>query len=224
MMRCVFLFLCLCLQNGWLFSEEEQQHGLNFEQYVIDAFTGRGYTADWDLPGFANPRVPGVPVSIKLMQEGHTIYFSDALRQRRLRGEFQLVIGFYRKIPEAQKIEILHLHNLRIRPQEWEKIWGDVTVEMLEAFQEEIKRGSVEEAQAFARKRAAELRKLSRGMKIFPKINRQQRRIQCGMDYEFFCRTFIGTARPERQEELRLYEMKFPRFLPAAPRHWWGES
>jgi hypothetical protein len=201
-----------------LFAQEEQIHGIHFEQIVVDAFMGRGYTEEWDIPGKANIRHPGIPVSIKLMQEGRQVYLSDALRQRRIDHDFILVIGFYKKIPNTKKIEIQHLHRLHISPRQWNAVWGKVTLDMLETFNREIKKGSVAEAQAFAKKRAAELRAMSNGMKIFPKINAQQRRIQCGMDYEFFCRTFIGEANPPFQSRLQLYEMNFPRILPAGPR------
>ncbi len=218
-MRQYLVILAMLFLSGLsLLAQEEQIHGIHFEQFVVDAFMGRDYTGEWDIPGKANIRDPGIPVTVKLMQEGRQVYFSDALRQRRINHDFILVIGFYKKIPNTSKIEIQHLHHLRITPKQWDAVWGKVTLEMLETFNREIKKGSVAEAQAFAKKRSAELRALSNGMKIFPKINKDQRRIQCAMDYQFFCRTFIGDPQPAFQPRLQLYEMNFPRILPAGPR------
>jgi hypothetical protein len=218
-MKCGLLLLMLgLLYSPRIYGQEEQIHGIYFEQYVVDALMGRDYTAEWDIPADANIRDPGLPVSIKLMQEARQIYLSDALRQRRIHHDFILVIGFYQKIPNTKKIEIQHLHNIRISHEKWNALWGKVTIEMLEDFNREIKKGSFAQAQAFAKKRAAELQAMTAGMKIFPKINAQQRRIQCGMDYQFFCKTFLGEEKPMRQARLKLYNTSFPRILPAGPR------
>jgi len=197
----IFLFFLtnLCIE-GW--SEERQVHGLEFEQKVWNHLFEQDYTADWDIPGEANLRNPGIPISVKYTQWGSSIYLGDAVRQRSIDQPFEMVIGFHESENDVR--ETVAIHHLSFTPQQWDAFWGDVTLDELEAFSEKIKEGTVAEAQDYARERAAELRESSPIISINPKINEDQRRIQCSIPFTVFYQDVLG-MKPQRQDRLELW-------------------
>lgn len=198
-----FYVLCLVAISAFpLEAEEVQSHGFTFEQQVWNHMFGRGYTDDWDIPGSANLQNPGVPISVKYIQWKNSVYLGDAVRQRSIDEPFEMIVGFYQKEGDAKTT--LALHQLHFTPEQWKALWGTITVADLEAFGEKIKQGTIQEAQDYARPHAAELRKKSGIFSINPKINKDQRRIQCSIPFTVFYREVVK-QQPERQEKITLW-------------------
>lgn len=191
-----------------LWAAEEQGHGILFERQVVDQLLGRGYTSEWDIPGEGNVHRPGVPVSVKFIRWGNAVYLGDALRQRKVAETFQMVVGFYE--PKGDRALVQAVHLVELTAEDWEKLWGRITVVELEAFNREIEKGSIEEARTLAKKRAAALRAKSPVMSIHPKINKDQRRIQCSISFKRFHREFLKQDEPQPQKELKLWGRPFP--------------
>jgi hypothetical protein len=183
-------------------AKEVQSHGFTFEQQVWNHMFQRGYTDDWDIPGSANLQNPGVPISVKFMEWKNSIYLGDAGRQFAVNEPFEMVVGFYQKV-EGEK-QIVALHHLSFTPEQWQQMWGEITAVELAAFSERIKQGSIEAAQDYARPHAAELRKKSGIFSINPKINKDQRRIQCSIPFTVFYQQVLKQE-PEIQEKIILW-------------------
>ena len=185
---------------------ERQSHGFAFEEQVWNHLFDRGYTDEWDIPGAANLRNPGVPISVKYIRWGSSIYLGDAIRQRTIAEPFEMIVGFHETVDGERRT--VAIHHLTFSPEEWEQAWGEITAGELEAFAERIQEGTVEDAQNFARERAAELRQRSGIFSINPKINKDQRRIQCSIPFTRFYKEWIGTE-PVQQENLELWDRPF---------------
>ena len=183
-------------------AEEVQSHGFSFEQQVWNHLFGRGYTDDWDIPGSANLQNPGVPISVKFIQWKNSIYLGDAGRQFAIDQPFEMVVGFYQKVDEEK--QIVALHHLHFTPEQWRNMWGEITGEELATFSERIKSGTIQSAQDYARPHAAELRKKSGIFSINPKINKDQRRIQCSIPFTVFYREVLQQE-PQIQEKIILW-------------------
>jgi len=189
-----------------LFGVERQSHGFDFEQKVWNHLFDQGYTDEWDIPGSANLRNPGVPISVKYIRWGSSIYLGDAIRQRNISIPFEMIVGFHQSLNGERKT--VAIHHLHFSPEQWEANWGSVTSGELEEFAREIQKGSVAEAQDFARERAAELRQRSGTFSINPKINEDQRRIQCSVPFTRFFQEWIGRE-PTKQEHPTLWGRPF---------------
>jgi len=185
-----FCSLILILTSVFsLQAREVQSHGFTFEQRVWNHLFGRGYTDDWDIPGSANLQNPGVPISVKFMEWKNSIYLGDAGRQFAIDQPFEMVVGFYQKVDGAK--QIVAVHHLSFSPEQWRTMWGEVTAQELAAFSARIKEGTIEAAQDYARPHAAELRQRSGIFSINPKINKDQRRIQCSILFRVFYREVV---------------------------------
>lgn len=197
--------------------DEEQSHGFQFEQRVWNHLFQRGYTDEWDIPGAANLVNPGVPISVKCIKWKNSIYLGDAIAQRRIDHPFEMIVGFYREIPDSGELRVVALHRLMIEPEDWDRWWGGVTVEALEALDRRVGSGELSETQAFARKEAARLRSLSPVMSINPKVNKDQRRIQCSIPFTVFYRDVLGKE-PVEEEVIELWGREFPAELDSGRR------
>jgi len=193
----LFFVLAVCVDG-----EERQSHGFDFEEQVWNHLFDRGYTDEWDIPGEANLRNPGVPISVKYIRWGSSVYLGDAIRQRSIQEPFEMVVGFHETVDGERRT--VAVHHLFFSPEEWAGYWGEVTADDLERFAARIQEGSVSEAQEFARERAADLRERSGVFSINPKINKDQRRIQCSVPFGRFYREWIDEE-PVPQEELVLW-------------------
>ncbi|MEM6820721.1 MAG: hypothetical protein AAF558_02100 [Verrucomicrobiota bacterium] len=194
---------------------EEQAHGFSFEQLVWNHMFGRGYTDDWDIPGSANLITPGIPISVKFIQWKNSVYLGDAVRQWSINESFEMVVGFYEKRDGVA--EVVALHQISFSPEEWRILWGDVTLAELEAFSAQIKQGTIDEAQTFARTRAAELRKRSGVFSINPKINKDQRRIQCSWPFTKFYRD-VMKQEAVKQKDIELWSRPFSKKIQLGKR------
>ena len=113
-----------------------------------------------------------------------------------------MVVGFYQKV-DGEK-QIVAVHHLSFTPEQWRAMWGEITAEELAAFSEKIKSGTIESAQDYARPHAAELRKKSGVFSINPKINKDQRRIQCSIPFKVFYREVVKQE-PQMQNKVVLW-------------------
>ena len=187
----------------FVFGEERQAHGFEFEQRVWSHMLDQPYQAEWDIPGSANLRNPGVPISLKYIRWRSSVYLGDAVRQRMIDERFEMIVGFYEPGDGGQRRTVA-LHHLAFDPESWDALWGGITADELEAFGERIKEGTLDEARAYAREEAARLRDESEVFSINPKIDANQRRIQCSIPFTVFYREFVG-AEPEKQESPELW-------------------
>jgi len=198
-------------QEAW--AEEQQSQGYRFEQKVIRQFTGKenfetSYTSKWDIPAEFNTAT-GRPVSVKCIRWGNSVYLGDALRQRKISEPFEMVIGFYEADKKKGLARLKALHHLTIRPEDWNRWWGGITFEEIERLNAGIKNKPLEEAQAFARDLAAKLRKKPGIVDLNPKVNKDQRRIQCSIPFNVFFREIIGRE-PEAQVRFEILGKDFP--------------
>src|SRR3954468_17499174 len=87
-------------------TQEVQQHGLVFEQWVRDTFfegyRPRSYTQAWDVPAAANKNFGSVPVNPKAAKYGTPVDLGDALRQFKIDEPFLLVIGFWQQVGDEK--------------------------------------------------------------------------------------------------------------------------
>jgi hypothetical protein len=204
-----------------LTAEEEQSQGYRFEREVILRLAGREelgttYTEEWDIPAQWNQRT-GLPVSIKFIRWGNAVYLGDALRQRKITMPFEMVVGFYDLEKESGQVRVLALHHLTIQPEAWKKWWGGVTEAELEQLSGGIKNKPLAEAQRYGRESAARLRDKSVLFSINPKVNQDQRRIQCSIPFQKFYQQVVGKE-AEPQKVLLLWQKPFPEFFQAGMR------
>jgi transposase-like protein len=211
------LVIALSCASWSLRAAEEQSHGHRFEQMVWNHLFQRGYTDKWDIPGQANLVHPGVPISVKCIKWKSSITLGDALRQRVIDQPFEMVVAFYEEKEDSRSLEIVALHRVMVTPDEWNRWWGEVGLDDLERLSKRVKVGGLAETQAYAREEAARLRKQSPVISINPKINKDQRRIQCSIPFTIFHREILRLE-PVKQERIQLWDRDFPRSLDASSR------
>ena len=213
---------CLAAARG----AEEQSHGLLFERAVVDHMLHRAYTEEWDLPAAGNLFHPGTPASVKFIRWGNAVYFGDALRQVSLTQRWDLIIGFYEPSRTEKTARLQALHLIEVDPAVWRRAWGSVTPEDVTRLIALAKEPDLAAARRDAEAEAARLRARTGGMDLNPKINADQRRVQCSMDFATFHRLFLGEETPRPQEVIQLAGRPFPRLIrlgersqrePAAP-------
>ena len=217
MKKLITLLSCINL-FALIQAEEEQSHGLDFERKVIDQMLGRTYTEDWDIPAAANRIHPNIPASIKFIKWGNAIYMGDALRQITITKPFEMIVGFYDIAPSQEALQVLATHSILIPPEKWRTLWGSVTPQDIQKLQAIAKTGDIEEAREAAKTEAARLRALTKGMDINPKINSEQRRIQCSIPFAMFYQFFLKDPQPEPQKKPELWGKPFPAFIPIGER------
>ncbi|NJK92812.1 MAG: hypothetical protein HC904_13910 [Blastochloris sp.] len=209
-------------------AEEQQSQGYRFEKVVIRLLTGSedlgtGYTSEWDIPAKFNHH-SGRNISVKCIRWGNSVYLGDAMRQWQLgRGEesFEMVVGFYdieEREGEGEAQAVLKSgapggNHAGI----WRRSWGEITEAELAALIAGIKDKPLAEAQAYARAEAKRLRAKPGIIDINPKVNKDQRRIQCSIPFEVFYREILK-AEPEPQTELKLWGQNVPPSLIAGSR------
>ena len=211
---CIFCFSLIHFN----YAEEQQSHGLDFERKVIDQMLGRTYTEDWDIPAAANRIHPNTPASIKFIKWGNAIYMGDALRQISITKPFEMIVGFYDIAPSQEALQVLAVHSILVSPEKWRVLWGSVTPQDIQKLQAIAKTSSIEEAREAAKTEAARLRALTKGMDINPKINSEQRRIQCSIPFDMFYEFFLKDPYPEPQKKPELWGKPFPPFIPIGER------
>jgi len=197
-------------------AEEVQSHGHRFEHAVIQQITGLehlpiSYTSEWDIPAEFNKKT-GLPISIKFIRWGNSIYLGDALRQRTSRQPFEMILGFY-EIDSTKKSALLQaIYHLSFKPEDWDRWWGQVSAAEIESLINGIKKKPLAEAQAYARKEAKRLLAKEGIIDINPKVNKDQRRIQCSIPFELFYSEIIK-EKQLAQKNIELDGKSFPKTL-----------
>jgi hypothetical protein len=96
LLKLTLLPTLLVAYSHGLRAEEQQSQGYRFEQAVIRRITDQEkvdipYTNEWDIPAEFN-RQTARPISIKCIRWGNPIYLGDALRQRKIKEPFEMVL------------------------------------------------------------------------------------------------------------------------------------
>lgn len=209
-----YFFISLCLLGVTsLRAEEQQSQGYRFEHEVIKQLTGLEklevpYTSDWDIPAEYNKKT-GRPISVKFIRWGNSVYLGDALRQRKNKRVFEIVIGFYEPDLKSEYGIVQAVHHLVIEPQQWDKWWGEITEEEIQRLSDGIKNKPLAQAQAFGRVEAKRLRAKVGLIDVNPKVNKDQRRIQCSIPFELFYQEVIKQESTP-QIKLELNHKPFP--------------
>lgn len=208
-----------------LSAREVQQHGLAFEQWVRETFFGGcppgAYTQKWDIPAAANVRHGGIPVNPKTARYGSPVDLGDALRQFEIAqgGErFLLIVAFWRQATPEEK-EVVNVQAVEVTPQLYRSLWGSLTRRHLEDMDRLVKDRSLSVEEC--RQRAAELKRTepfrSALIRINPKIDARQRRVQCSISFRDFFRHVVR-AEPALQAQPALFGRKVPVRWRSGPR------
>lgn len=167
---------------------EVQMHGLGFEHWVADTFFD-GYrpanpTQRWDIPASANKRFGGVPVNPKAAQHGHAVGLGDALRQFDINEPFLLIVGFWKQ--EGNDKRFVQSLAETVTPAQWRMLWGNITREDLEELDRLVKDRSrgIDEVRKAALEAKSKPPFADAVIRLNPKIDRSQRRLQCSIPYD----------------------------------------
>lgn len=205
------------------FAREVQSHGLLFEKWLRDTFFGgyepKGYTQKWDIPAAANPDHGGIPVNPKAVKYGTPIGLGDAVRQFEIEEPFLLIAGFWEQVTPEEK-RWVNLQAVRVEPEVWRKLWGDLKRSDLDRLIAVIKDKSLSLAQARERvqKIKAEAPYTTSVIELNPKIDRSQRRLQCSLRFDDFFDHLAPKADRAAQEQPMIFGQRVPGRFESAPR------
>lgn len=205
--------------------DEVQSHGVRFEQWVRDTFFDgykpKSYTQTWDIPASVNTRHGGIPANPKAIKWGSPVDLGDALRQFRIAergGDFLLIVGFWEQHDEAK--HWVHAVAAKVTQERYRTLWEPVTMEDLQKLDAIVKDKSLtlEEAreQAQAMKRRVPFTKAI--MQVNPKIDANQRRLQCSVRFGDFFHFLAPEAEPLKQEKPTLWGVGLPEAFVSPPR------
>jgi predicted RNA methylase len=170
-----------------IINSNSQMHGKAFENMLKAVFnasdTKRLSTSKFDIEAKFN-KDTNSPISIKTMKaETKSICMSDARRFFEETDSFTMIVGLYfqkdkRKVFEEIREYYISVENLQ-------KIKGEVTLEDVELFHEQLKKfeyGRHIEARYFAKSKLKELKNKHSLIILNPKIDSKfQRRLQCSL-------------------------------------------
>ena len=204
-------------------AQEVQQHGLVFEKWVRDTFFDgykpASYTQRWDIPAAENKKYGAIPVNPKAVKFGTAIDLGDALRQYEIDEPFMLVVGFWSQDGDVKRI--VNIAAPVIQPEQWRKLWGEVTYADLLKFDDLIKdQGpSVEQLRKLARPMKYSPPFSTASIQVNPKIGTDgQRRLQCSLRFaDFFAQLMPGAA-PKPQPHPALFGVEYPGPIASKPR------
>ena len=197
---------------------EVQHHGFHFEKWVRDSFFGRyegSYGQEWDVPAQENRGVL-VPrefrrlnVSVKTCRFRSPIGLGDAMRQRNIRVDFLMIVGFWEQASAEEK-RIVDIGVAKFAARQWQDLWTPLRLESLADIDGKIK--NLELPYAEARRLAREWKRLPEarpsGIVINPKIDsKRQRRMQCSLPFAVFWER-VGRE-PEAVAAPRLFGQPF---------------
>ena len=224
MFRLLALALCLTLTLGAApaRAKEVQNHGVVFEQWIRDTFfdgyTPASYTQKWDIPAAANKNFGGIPVNPKAIKYKGAVDMGDALRQFDIDEPFWLIIGYWEQREQTKRF--VNIVAQRIEPDEYRKLWGEVTRADLERLDRVIKdTPDYREARKLAQemKRTAPFK--SSLITLNPKIDSKgQRRLQCSLSWSRIFKYIAPTADPGVQEKPLLWGVPVDLEVQSAPR------
>lgn len=209
-----------------LVAGEVQEHGLWFEKWICDTFfdgyrPGR-YTQKWDIPAEANKRHGHLPVNPKATKLGTPIGLGDALRQYDIIDDpdaFILIVGFWEQSTPTAKTWV-NAQAITITPEQWRSLWHPITRADLSRLDAVIKdkRLSLDEARRRAQQIKSEPPFSQAIIQINPKIDRNQRRLQCSLGFNaFFDHLLPGVSRAS-QPNPTIWNKLIPNVPDAASR------
>jgi hypothetical protein len=205
---------------------EVQTHGLWFERWLCNAFfdgyrPGQ-YTQKWDIPAAANTRHGHLPVNPKAAKFGSSIGLGDALRQFQILTDaesFLLIVGFWDQSTPTRK-DWVNVQAVSVTPERWQKLWHPVTQSDLEQLNATIKNPALRLDEARAQAHAIKSRPpfTQSVIQVNPKLDRNQRRLQCSLSFNaFFDHLAPGTDRT-RQARPVLWNQPVPPVPDSAAR------
>jgi hypothetical protein len=202
---------------------EVQAHGLVFEKWLRETFFGGyqppGYTQKWDIPASANPDHGRIPVNPKVAKLGSSIGLGDALRQIEIAEPFLLIVGFWEQANPTEK-RWVNVQAVRVEPDVWKKLWGQVTRADVERLAAAIKDPTLSLAEA--RTKAQALKSAapfnSAVIQFNPKLDRSQRRLQCSLGFAAFFEHLAPTADRKAQPAPQVFGVPLPPPLASPPR------
>jgi len=215
---CVILGFC-----NLAFGREVQSHGLLFEKWLRDTFFGgyepKGYTQKWDIPAEANTDHGHIPVNPKATKYGTPIGLGDAMRQFEIAEPFLLIVGFWEQVTVDEK-RWVNVQVVRVEPEAWRKIWGDITRADLDRLIAVIKDKSLTIEQA--RTKAQEIKAApvfqTAVITLNPKIDGSQRRLQCSLRFDAFFDHLAPQADRGEQEKPAVLGVAVPGRFESKPR------
>ncbi len=214
------LLLATCVR-----ADEVQHHGLVFEQWIRDTFFGgykpKSYTQIWDIPAEINKDHGGIPANPKAIKYGSPLDMGDALRQFNIaeKGErFLLIIGFWTQDGESKKW--VNAVAVEITPEQFRKLWEPITRGDLEKLDAVIKDKSLslDDARAEAQSIKSRAPFTKSVMQVNPKINSQQRRLQCSIRFGDFFHFLAPQADSTKQDKPMIWGVPLPDAFESAPR------
>lgn len=216
------LFLILMAASATL-AREVQSHGLIFEKWLRDTFFGgyepKGYTQKWDIPASANLNHGRVPVNPKAAKHGTPVGLGDAMRQFEIAEPFLLIVGFWEQVTPKQK-RWVNVQAPLVQPEQWRKLWGDITHADLEKLIAVIKDKSVsiEETRAQAKLLKAQPPFDSAVIELNPKIDSSQRRLQCSLRFDAFFDHLAPKADRGKLKNPKVFGVTLPTEFSSTPR------
>jgi hypothetical protein len=203
-------------------AKEVQSHGVWFEKWVRDTFfdgyVPPSYTQKWDIPKEANTKHGGVPVNPKATKYKTPVDLGDALRQRAIEEPFILVIGYWKQDGDVKKL--VNIVAPRVEVEQWQKLWGPVTMDDLKKLDAIVKDKSLslEEARAKAREMKSAPPFTLCAITLNPKIDKSQRRLQCSLSFAKTFKLLAPDADSSEQERPTLWGVPAPPPLESGAR------
>lgn len=225
--RFLALLLALSLFACAAPAREVQNHGVVFEQWIRDTFFDgykpKSYTQKWDIPASANKKFGGIPVNPKATKYKGAVDMGDALRQYDIDEPFWLVIGYWQQ--EDKNKRFVNIVAQRVEPEEYKKLWGDITRADLEKLDEVIKNTpDYKEARKLAQEMKRTAPYSSSLITLNPKIDSKgQRRLQCSLSFSKVFSNLAPTADPGIKERPTLWGVLVDLEVESAPRNF-GKS
>ncbi len=216
--------LAMCFPAS-LRADEEQKHGVIFEQWVRDTFfhgyKPKSYTQKWDIPAEENTEHGGIPANPKAIKFGMPIDMGDALRQMSVidKGEkFLLIVGFWDQDGEQKKW--VRGVAAEVTPEQYRKLWEPITREDLEKLDAVVKDKSLslEEARAQAQKIKSRAPFAKAIIQVNPKLDNKQRRLQCSIRFGDFFYFLAPKEEALREDEPKIWGVKMPEAFASPPR------
>jgi hypothetical protein len=220
-MKRVIPFLLLFFSLGYC--REVQSHGLLFEKWLRDTFFGgyepTSHTQKWDIPASANKNHGRIPVNPKAAKQGTPISLGDALRQFDIDEPFLLIAGFWSQETPTQKAWT-NVQTVRVEPETWQKLWHPVTRADLEKLDAIVKDPSLslEEARKAAQAMKARVPFTKAVIQVNPKIDGNQRRMQCSLRFDDLFTHLAPSASPEPQAQPQVFGVPVPKTFMSPPR------
>lgn len=207
-------------------AREVQNHGLQFEHWLCDAFfdgyRAPNYTQKWDIPASANRHHGQLPVNPKAVKYGTPIGLGDALRQFDVSAQeetFILVVGYWDQA-EATTKKWVNVQAVTISPTQWQRLWAPITRADLEKLDLVIKDStlSIEQARAQAQAIKSQPPFTQAAITVNPKIDKSQRRLQCSLGFKAFFTLLAPTADSSRHPMPTLWGKPVPNLTNSTAR------